>query len=92
MILDTDEALKVHIEGLQATLTKRNARIAELEEKLKLPVPLEPEIERRIKKAYKEGWRDCAKTLMESTTEAVYALSTIRKDAFALYLQKESEL
>lgn len=92
MILDTDEALKVHIEGLQATITKRNARIAELEEKLKLPVPLEPEIERRIKKAYKEGWKDCAKTLMESTREAVHALSTIRKDAFALYLQEETQL
>ena len=89
MKLETEEALKIHIEGLQATLTKRNARIAELEEKLTIPTPLEPEIEKRIKKAYKQGWQDCSTELMEITRNTARELTKVRKEAFRVYLQEE---
>lgn len=57
MKLETDEALKIHIEGLQATLTKRNARIAELEEKLARPIDLPADVQKKIDKAYARGWK-----------------------------------
>lgn len=60
MKLDTDEALKIHIEGLQATLTKRNARILELETKLATPVDLPDEVKKKIDKAYARGWKDAS--------------------------------
>jgi hypothetical protein len=87
--LDTDEALKIHIEGLQSTLGKRNARIKELEAKLAEPVDLPEKIEKMISKAYKQGWKDCASKLMDSTKEAAIKLGAIRKDAFDYYLKGE---
>ena len=87
MILETDEALKIHIEGLQATLTKRNARIAELEAKLAEPVDVPEKVKKMVSNAYKSGWKDCANLMMEATKDTAQVLSKIRKDAFDLYLQ-----
>jgi len=89
MKLDTDEALKIHIEGLQATLTKRNARIAELEAKI-IEIKDNPIVGAAEKKAYKKGWQDCAGHLMQTTQIAARSLSEIRKDAFKLYLDGDS--
>ena len=89
MKLETDEALKIHIEGLQATLTKRNARIAELEAKLAEPVDVPEKVDKMVKNAYKRGWQDCARLMMEATKDTAQVLSKIRKDAFNLYVEGE---
>ena len=91
--LDTDEALKIHIEGLQSTLGKRNARIKELEEKLSQPVDMPEKVQKMIQKAYRQGWKDCANNLIASSNELHRALSTlgyVRKDAMDQYLSAES--
>ncbi len=87
MKLDDRESLVIHIEGLQATLTKRNARIAELEEKLGQPIDLPTKTQKLLNKAYKQGWKDCASVLMESTRDAALELGKIRRNAFRLYAE-----
>lgn len=86
MELQTDEALVIHIEGLQATLTKRNARIKELEAKLSEPIDLPEKFQKLLDKSYKKGWKDCANLLIENTRNAALELGKIRKDAFRLYI------
>jgi len=80
------EALHIHIEGLQATLTKRNARISELEAKLADPALIEGQA---VRKAYKKGWQDCANELQTATLDAATHLKRIKNKAFELYLQGE---
>ena len=84
------EVLLVHIEGLQATLTKRNARIAELEAQLAAD-PDSPVAQREITKAYNRGWRECSQHLTNVTGVAAQALGRVRSDAWALYLGMENE-
>ena len=91
MELDNRDALIAHIKGLQITITERNARIAELQEKLAIPMPLEPEIEKRITKAYKDGWKDCATHMMELTRNTATELGKVRKEAYRYYLEAEKE-
>lgn len=88
MELDTREKLVVHIEGLQATLAKRNERIAELEKEL-TEQGKSKSIERAEKKAYKQGWRDCSSHLMETTRVLALELNKVRKDSFDLYLKSD---
>lgn len=82
------EALHIHIEGLQATLTKRNARIAELEAKL-----ADPELinNAAIRRAYRRGWKECAGRMMEASKETALLLKEIRKDAFEIYLEGDKK-
>lgn len=89
--LETDEALKVHIEGLQATLTKRNARIADLEAKLATPIDLPENVQKMIDKAYKDGWKDCANELMSITRETAISLGKVRKEAYRYYMKGDSD-
>lgn len=85
MKLEDKESLIIHIEGLQATLTKRNERIAQLELQVET-LKNNPASSANEKKAYKKGWQDCANHMMESTREMARKLSDIRKEAFGLYL------
>lgn len=87
MNLENREDLIVHIEGLQATLTKRNARIAELEAKLAIPVDMPEHIQKLIDKSYKKGWRDCSKELLEITRQTALELGKVRKEAFRYYMK-----
>jgi len=80
------ENLHIHIEGLQATLAKRNIRIAEMQEDVANPNPRQ---ERAIKKAYKDGWRACAEELMSETATATNALTLLRSQAFESLLKNE---
>jgi hypothetical protein len=48
---------------------------------------MQKDIEQRIKKAYKEGWKDCAGNLMEATRILAHSLRKIREDAFKVYLE-----
>lgn len=83
------ENLIVHIEGLQATITKRNERISQLEAQIAGEGADERE-QRALKKAHRQGWQECASHLMETTRQAAFALGQVRKDAFAEYLKSES--
>jgi regulator of replication initiation timing len=67
--LDNVEKLQIHIEGLQATLTKRNKRIAELEAKLAVPIDLGPEVKKKLEQAYKDGWKKCATMFASSVRD-----------------------
>lgn len=89
MKLDTEEALKIHIEGLQATLTKRNARIAELEDKLAKPIDLPENIQKLVQKAYRKGWRDASLKIKDASKEAVRALDTFDRQAYQVFLEGE---
>jgi len=86
--MEKRESLLIHIDGLQATLTKRNARIAELEAQLALGND-SPITKRAVAKAYKSGWQDAAGHLMETTRTAALALNKVRSDAWHLYLKAE---
>lgn len=91
--LDTDEALKIHIEGLQSTLGKRNARIKELEAKLIEPVDLPEKMQKLLRKAYRQGWKDCANKLIQASDGLAKALDTVadvRKEAMSQYISSES--
>ena len=83
------EALLIHIEGLQVSLTKRNQRIEELQNMMTEPLQSEAVV-RRIDRARKEGWEACADLLASSTHEMARALGRVRHDAMAVYF-KEAE-
>jgi len=74
--------LIVHIEGLQATLTKRNARIAELEAFI-AGEGKEERDERALKNAYKKGWNECAMAMGNGAQAAIVALGNLRREALA---------
>ena len=86
--MDKRESLLVHIEGLQATLTKRNARIEELEAQLSLEDD-SPAAKRAVSKAYKRGWQEASGHLMETSRIAALALGRVRADAWKVYLETE---
>jgi len=84
------ERLQIHIDGLQVTLGKRNARIEKLEqevERLKRGDVLPKELRRE----YTRGWKDCANEMMNSTQQIARILGHFRRDAFDLLLQGERE-
>lgn len=78
LTLDDREHLIAHIEGLQATLSKRNAVIADLTEKLRVANEGEP-TQAVLLKAYRDGWRACAATFGAVAHEAEAALRTLSK-------------
>ena len=82
------EALHIHIEGLQATLTKRNARIAELQQQV-AALKINPVSSAAGIAAYKNGWAACANRLQEITRQTAQQLRDVNKAAFRLYLEGE---
>ena len=82
------EALHIHIEGLQATLSKRNETIKRLEAKIE-ELESSPLTDASKKKAYKQGWQDCAFTLKEVVRKTALELNQIDGEAFKIYLQGE---
>lgn len=88
MELDSREKLIIHMEGLQVTLKKRNERIAELEAEI-VAGAKSRKAQAEIRKAYKDGWQECANYMMGWSADAARALGKIRHDAHALYLQGE---
>ena len=84
----TRENLIIHIEGLQATLAKRNQRIAELESQLN-NFGKSRVVEKAEKRAYKRGWEDCSNLLANSAHEMARALYKIRQSAFKVALEGE---
>ena len=87
MKLEDKESLIIHIEGLQATLAKRNARIAELEAQI-AELKDNPLARMSEDKAFKEGWKACAGHMMELTRATAVELGKVRKEAFRYYIQE----
>ena len=81
------ENLHIHIDGLQATLAKRNLLIADMKEDVANP---DPRHKRELDKAYKDGWRACAEELMTETARASNALTLLRSQAFESLLKNET--
>ena len=80
------ENLHIHIEGLQATLAKRNLLIADMKEDVANP---DPRHKRELDKAYKDGWRACAEELMSETATMANSLLCLRSKAFESLLKNE---
>jgi hypothetical protein len=81
------ERLHIHIEGLEGTLRKRNAKILDLEAKLADPSLIDGPL---VKRAYKDGWQACAQELMKATLDASTHLKQIKDQAFGVYLKGEN--
>lgn len=89
-LLEEIEALHIHIEGLQATLAKRNARIAELEAKVtKQGSKIQTEM--AVRRAYNKGWKDCASKLAETTRLMALQLREVRSEAWRVYSEGENK-
>jgi uncharacterized protein involved in exopolysaccharide biosynthesis len=80
------ESLHIHIEGLQATLAKRNARITQLETQV-AELTANPEAGAKETKAYKAGWKAAASHLQETSRKMAYELRAIDKQAFRVWLE-----
>jgi hypothetical protein len=87
--IPASEAAQQHIEGLQATLTKRNQQIERLHNQLMEAQASEP-TQAALAISYRNGWRDAASHLMESSRIAAHALGKVNKNAFEIYLQKDA--
>lgn len=77
-----------HVAGLEAIIQRKNERIAHLEEQVALGGD-SPAAQRRVRKAYKQGWGDAANRMMNATHQAAIALSHLRSDAFETILDGE---
>lgn len=78
-----------HNAGLQLALSQRNAEI----ERLRSIIEGEEDEERARRmreKAYKEGWKACAATLMQATQDAANNLRTVNRAAYAAYMKEEA--
>lgn len=73
--VDKDAALIAHVQQLERTITKRNQRIAQLEQ---IVDGLPPNSE--VQRAYKRGWQDCADRLGAHMAEATRAIETLRRE------------
>lgn len=86
--VDDREGLIAHIEGLQATLSKRNDRIRQLEEQLAAAEGGEPTAP-ALRKAYRDGWKAAAARALNGIQEARVALDSVRRPALDTYLAGE---
>lgn len=89
MNIDSKDQLIIHIEGLQATLTKRNARIAQLEDQLaNVNAKHVNQLANSI--AYKKGWKDCANQLSTISRETALQLAKVNKEAWRIYNREDN--
>jgi len=80
------EATQAHIEHLQATLTKRNERIAQLEERLAEAEAGEPNRE-RLGREFRAGYEAAVSKLSSEISKAKSALENLRGSAVASYIE-----
>jgi hypothetical protein len=86
--IPVSEAAQRHIEGLQATLTKRNQQIENLQTRLEEALIGEPN-QAALGKAYQRGWKAAANLLMGTVHTAARALGEVNKEAFQIYLKTD---
>lgn len=75
-----------HVAGLEAIIRQKNEKIARLEEQVAAGGE-SPIVQRRIKKAYKDGWEDAANRMMNITHQAAISLRDLRSGAFETILE-----
>lgn len=78
------ETLQIVNAGLQATLTQRNQRIAQLEEELKDARSVAAG-SKEFKKAYKSGWQDALHNIHAEIDSTARALGNLSKSALNAY-------
>lgn len=84
----TDHALYGHIVKLEQALTKRNRQIEELKARLSSKGESEA-MQRARKKAYQEGYKAAAGTLMEATRKFTDVLNAVNQQSFQTWLEGE---
>ena len=84
--VDPRDTLVRHIEGLQRTLTKRNARIEELEARLEAGEGSEYVVKAR-ESGVREGWSACAQSMMNAASVAQRELGNVREAGWKAYLE-----
>lgn len=84
------EQLHIHIAGLQATLTKRNEKIAMLEKQI-AELRVNPVTSQDLKNAHKRGFTDCANHLDATINEAARQLGKINRASWKIYLEAAKE-
>ena len=84
--VDPKDALVRHIESLQRALTKRNARIAELEARLEGEGEAE-HMQRARREGYREGYQTAAGRIMDATRKFKDVLDNANHEAFQVYLE-----
>lgn len=82
---DVNDAKVAHIEHLQATLSKRNARIAELEAQLSEEGESKA-LTRKYELGYKHGWVAASGEMMEQTRQMERYLKETHDKAFQVFL------
>lgn len=80
-----EDAKILHIQRLEATLTKRNKRIADLEAQLE-PGAMDDEHYRR---GYRDGWKQQYYSTTNAVDKAIAELKNVREKSFQNYLQGE---
>lgn len=84
------EQLHIHIAGLQATLTKRNEKIAALEKQI-AELRVNPVTSKDLQTAHKRGFADCANLMDATLNEAARQFGKINRTAWKLYLEAARE-
>lgn len=84
------ENLQIVNAGLQATLTQRNQRIAQLEEQLREARSISKG-SREYKIAYKKGWQEAMIEITNEADSSARALGKLVKSALGSYRQAERE-
>lgn len=84
------EKLHIHIAGLEATLTRRNEKIAALEKQI-AELRVNPVTNQDLKTAHRQGWAACANHMDKTVREAALELGKISRTAWALYMTASKE-
>lgn len=84
------EQIKIVNAGLQATLTQRNLRIAQLEEQLKDARSVSKGT-REYKIAYKKGWQEALEAIQSEAHRAARALGVLSKGSWKEYREGETK-
>lgn len=80
------EATQAHIEHLQATLTKRNERIAQLEERLAEAEAGEPNRE-RLGREFRAGYESAVINLSAEISKLMLSLEKVRGSTVNAYIE-----
>ena len=83
--MSTCERHEVHIAGLEATLARRNAQIAKLEQKLDDATNPLMQQEEAYRRGFEAGWRSANLKLTDVAREAVSALGAVQSKAAMNY-------
>lgn len=85
--IEVTDAQHRHIEHLQQTLAKRKKRIEELELAVEAG-PTSAQLTEAQSRGYREGWKDCANSVMSEVQATKSQLERLRNAAFQSTLRE----